>query len=77
MEIKNKTSNLTHSYIALRQAVGWIGALLPFVMMFGVVLIFDGQFTERSISYYYHTGMRDVFVGALCAIGLFLFFLRL
>ena len=74
MEQKNQLSGLTHSYMALRQAVGWIGILLPFVLMFGVYFLFDGRFIEKSISFYYHTGMRDVLVGALCAIGLFLFF---
>jgi hypothetical protein len=65
-----------HSYLALRKAVGWIGILLPFVLMFGVFLIFHGKTPLFTISMYYYTGMRDVFVGALCAIGLFLFFYR-
>jgi len=63
-----------YSYLALRKAVGWIAILLPFVMMLGVWLIFGGRFTLYTISMYYYSGMRDVFVGALCAIGLFLFF---
>jgi hypothetical protein len=54
--------------------VGWIGLLLPFVLMLGGSLIFNGKLVEGSISYYYHTGMGDVFVGALCAVALFLFF---
>jgi hypothetical protein len=74
MEQKKGKSDLTHSYKALRQAVGWIGMLLPLVLMFGVFFLFDGNLMEKSISSYYYTGMRDVLVGALCAIGLFLFF---
>jgi uncharacterized BrkB/YihY/UPF0761 family membrane protein len=69
-----KYSRHTYSYMTLRKAVGWIGLLLPFVLMLGNSLIFKGKFVESSISYYYHTGMRDVFVGALCAVALFLFF---
>ena len=69
-----KFSRHTYSYMTLRKAVGWIGLLLPFVLMLGSTLIFKGKFVESSISYYYHTGMRDVFVGALCAVALFLFF---
>ncbi|MEA3369135.1 MAG: DUF998 domain-containing protein, partial [Candidatus Ratteibacteria bacterium] len=40
----------------------------------GVFLIFKGEIIQESISHYYHTGMRDVFVGALCAVALFMFF---
>jgi hypothetical protein len=42
--------------------------------MLGVFLIFNGNITLYTISMYYYSGMRDVFVGALCAIALFLFF---
>jgi hypothetical protein len=70
----DKYSHHTHSYIALRKSVGWIGLLLPFMLMLGDSLIFRGPLVENSISYYYHTGMGDVFVGALCAVALFLFF---
>lgn len=66
----------THSYLALRKAVGWIGVTLPFVMMLGVSVIFDKDVLQESISHYYYTGMGDVFVGALCAVALFMFFYR-
>lgn len=72
----SKYSQLTHSYWALRNAVGWIGLLLPFVLMFGVFLIFGGNIIHESISHYYYTGMRNVFVGALCAVALFMFFYK-
>jgi len=42
--------------------------------MFGVFLIFKGEIIQESISHYYYTGMRNVFVGALCAVALFMFF---
>jgi len=77
MEKKNISSGLTYSYLALRKAVGWIGMLLPFVLMCGVSLIFKSDIKLQNISMYYYTGMRDVFVGALCAIGLFLFFYKM
>lgn len=73
MEIAPKYSRHTYSYIALRKTVGWIGILLPFVLILGNEVIFKGAF-HNSISYYYYTGMRNVFVGSLCAVGLFLFF---
>jgi hypothetical protein len=73
---KKISSGQTYSYLALRKAVGWIGILLPFVLMFGNFLIFNGNMPLFNISTYYYTGMRDVYVGAMCAIGLFLFFYR-
>ena len=44
---------------------------LPLILAIGAFLIFH-EGIQPSISHYYHTGMRDVFVGAHWAIGLFL-----
>lgn len=56
----------------LRRGIGLLGMALPFVLAIGNAVI-TGSFTLLgSISAYYHTGMRDVFVGAMCAIGIFL-----
>ncbi len=74
MRDEQKYSRHTHSYLSLRKAVGWIGLLLPFVLMLGLFILFRGEVVQKSISHYYHTGMRDIFVGALCAIALFMFF---
>lgn len=68
------TTPLTRSYLALRRAVGLIGILLPFTLMLGVSLFFPEDLGSPSISHYYHTGMGDVFVGALCAVALFLYY---
>lgn len=76
MNLKPQHNNLVHSYLSLRKAVGWIGILLPFALMAGANFIFDGNVILRSISHYYYSGMRDVFVGGVCAIALFLFFYR-
>ncbi len=73
METQNKFSRHTYSYLALRKAVGWIGLLLPFVLALGV-LVFGGKGMESSISHYYYSSMGNVFVGALCAVALFMFF---
>ncbi len=70
----DKFDRHTYSYLALRQSIGWIGFLLPFVLMLGNILIFQGEIIEPSISDYYHTQMRNLFVGALCAVALFMFF---
>jgi hypothetical protein len=63
--------SLVISYLALRKAVGIIGLSLPFVLTIGNMFL-AGPGIESSISGYYYTGMRDVLVGSLCAIGVFL-----
>src|SRR5712692_2392141 len=63
--------SLVLSYLGLRKAVGIIGFALPFVLAFGKLLL-QGPGIQSSISGYYYTDMRDVFVGSLCAIGVFL-----
>ena len=62
---------LVRSYLTLRKAVGIIGCALPFVLAFGKI-ISQGCGIQDSISCYYYTDMRNVFVGSLCAIGVFL-----
>lgn len=59
------------SYIGLRRTVGVIGIALPFMLWFGAFVL--GTDWQPSISAYYYTEMRDVLVGSLCAIGVFLF----
>lgn len=63
--------NMDFSYLLLRQLIGILGILLPFICMFGGKL-FTGISIQRSISFYYHTNMRDFFVGLLFLLGLFL-----
>ncbi len=55
-------------YPKYRSAIGVLGLALP------VVLLAGSQSVQGSISAYYHTGMRDWFVGTLWVIGVFLFF---
>lgn len=58
------------SYYRVRQALGVLGLILPFLLILGGVLTLGG--VEPSISDYYHTMLRDILVGVLCAIGIFL-----
>ncbi len=68
--------SLLGSYLALRRAIGIIGVSLPFVLALGNMIL-EGQLEiKTSVSSYYYSGMRDVFVGSLCAIGVFLMFYR-
>jgi hypothetical protein len=59
------------SYLTLRKAVGYLGILLPFVLLAGNWVIFSGGL-QQSVSDYYYTGMRGVLVGGLSVIGAFL-----
>ena len=62
---------LVLSYLDLRKSVGVIGTLLPFVVSIGKSLL-DGPGLLGSVSSYYYSAMGDVFVGSMCAIGVFL-----
>lgn len=60
------------SYLTLRRLVGMIGVLLPIVLALGCWVLCDEPGLKRSISAYYGTEMRDVFVGGLFAVGFFM-----
>lgn len=64
------------SYRAIRKAIGIIGLLLPIVLVLGKIYYFHDPGIQDSISSYYYTDMRDVLVGSLWAIGVFLFSYR-
>jgi hypothetical protein len=59
------------SYFALRKAVGAVALALPFVLAIPYWLVANHA-VESSISGYYYTGMRNLFVGSLCAISMFM-----
>jgi hypothetical protein len=63
-------NQLVICYLLLRKIVGWIGMLLPFVLLIGNAI--EGASRPDSMSGYYYTPMRNIFVGALCALGVFL-----
>jgi hypothetical protein len=61
---------LVHSYLFLRRAIGLIGLALPVVLIIGELVV-NGDLLD-SISGYYYSDLRDVYVGSMCAIGVFL-----
>ena len=61
---------LLQSFYRVRSALGYLGFSLPFMLILGGVLSHQG--IAPSISDYYHTVLRDIFVGTMCAIALFL-----
>jgi hypothetical protein len=56
----------------LRLWVGVMGIALPLVIGIGHALQVGEAVLLDSISGAYYTEMRDIFVGSLCAIGVFL-----
>lgn len=65
--------NIVISYNTLRKIVGLLGLAFPIILILGSVIVGDCSTVQSSISSYYHTVMRDVFVGTLCVVGFFLF----
>lgn len=63
------------TYLRLRVGVAVIGAALPVALWVGALLL-EGSSLQSSMSAYYYTGMRDVFVGSLFAIGVALYLYR-
>ncbi|WP_194095183.1 hypothetical protein [Marivivens aquimaris] len=62
--------DLIRSYYRVRTALGLLGLSLPVTLIVGGILPLGH--IEPSISDYYHTVLRDIFVGTMCAIALFL-----
>ncbi len=68
---RSPQNTLVHSYLFLRRAIGLIGLALPLVLILGKQLVQGGALLG-SLSSYYYTDLRDVLVGAMCAVGVFL-----
>lgn len=65
--------NFREAYLALRRNIGRLAVALPVIVVLGMWLLSPSGGIQSSISAYYHTVMRDVFVGVMFAIGIFLF----
>lgn len=80
------TNQVMRGYMVLRNAIGLIAVALPFAVYLGNWIIFShhrvaclppvGNQLPDSLSGYYYSHMRNVFVGAMCAAGVFLIFYR-
>lgn len=70
-------SVLVANYLYLRKAVGWLGTLLPVILLaanpIALRIVHSScGWLPGSVSSYYYLPVRNIFVGALCALGLFL-----
>src|SRR5215470_2677268 len=62
------------TYLTLRKSVGVIAFALPFAV--AIPIFIARHVLESSISGYYYTGARNLFVGSLCAVAMFQFSCR-
>lgn len=68
-----EASRYVRSYLIMRVFVGALGVALPFALVLFDGLVFSGDpFPRDSLSAYYYSGVRELFVGTLSAIGVFL-----
>lgn len=70
-------SVLVVNYLVLHKAVGWLGTSLPIVLLVANPIALRLEHSScgwlpSSVSGYYYSPVRNIFAGALCALGLFL-----
>ena len=63
---------IKQSHVRLRLYLGILGILLPIIIVVGDSIDKHSFLVQCSISHYYYTIMRNIFVGFLWAFGLFL-----
>jgi hypothetical protein len=66
-----KTDVQVIDYLSLRKLIGFIGFFLPSALVTFQKIAAPGSMAP-SISDYYYTPSRNILVGALCAVGVFL-----
>lgn len=67
------SAGYVRSFLIVRLAIGVLGLGLPlFLILWDGVWLDGDPFFRSSVSAYYYSGGRELFVGVLCAIGFFL-----
>lgn len=69
MPMVEAREEIIENFYRVRRMLGYLGLALPFTLILGGLPF---GFSEPSLSDYYHTLMRDIFVGIIFAIGVFL-----
>lgn len=75
-QTRETDNSLVISYLELRKFVGLLGFFMPFILAIGGFFTAVEGGIQPTISDYYYTPMRNLFVGILCSIGVFLFSYR-
>ncbi|HLK72819.1 MAG TPA: hypothetical protein VKU77_04130 [Streptosporangiaceae bacterium] len=68
---------LAANYLYLRKVVGWLGTLLPLILLAANPIALSIEHSScgwlpNSVSGYYYSPVRNIFVGAVVGLGLFL-----
>jgi len=66
------TARYVRSFLIMRTLVGVLGIALPILLVLVDGVWFDAGPLRESLSAYYYSGARELFVGGLSAIGVFL-----
>jgi uncharacterized membrane protein YiaA len=64
-------ANPVLSFVNLRRLIGILGMATPLICYIGG-LFFQGLPLQSSISAYYYTNVRDIFVGIMSSVGIFM-----
>src|SRR5215217_2380577 len=65
--------SISRSYFLMRTLIGFLGLALPVLLLLGDLALNADEFELRgSLSAYYHSGARDLFVSILVAAGILL-----
>jgi len=70
---QEETGHVTITYFTLRKIIGFLAFFLAPVLVFGTFILDHTHEVKVSMSAYYYTSMRNLFVGVICGISLFLF----
>lgn len=65
-------NRLLVSYLTLRQFLGWMGITMPFVLVFFNWIFFRNDIATSLSAFYHVKYVGALFVGVLCAFGVFL-----
>lgn len=68
-KLQENQNELVLSFLAVRRALGILGFFLPLSILAYAILSGDGLLD--SISDYFYSPMREIFVGTMCAIAVF------
>jgi hypothetical protein len=70
--LQDPVRGVVASYLLERRGIGLVGVTLPFVIAIGHSILTGRAVLLGSVSEYYYTDMRNIFVGSMAAIGIFL-----
>ncbi len=73
MEQKKLQDHIFSTYTHLRIGMGFIALAFPLILWWVGSALPEHIPLQASMSHYYHTSMRNIFVGILCAVGAFLY----